>query len=75
MVATKVQRMTTQTAPTALSLWLLARGRTRELAALLGVQPSTVWRWRTGRSRPSGAARIVIEQHVGVPRELWAVSR
>jgi transcriptional regulator with XRE-family HTH domain len=32
-----------------------ARGRV-ELAHLIGVDPATLWRWATGRSRPSSEA-------------------
>lgn len=30
----------------------------RELAAGVGVDPSTLWRWETGRSRPRGEAAL-----------------
>ena len=63
--------MDTSSAPQALSAWLTQRGRTRELAAELGVCAATVWRWRHGKQRPSGGARIVIEQRTGIPRGLW----
>lgn len=37
------------------------RGRVGRLATLLGVSPSTVWRWRNGESVPMhpGTARLI----------------
>ena len=35
------------------------------LARVLGVNPSTVWRWRNGLSRPTRRHRLQVEQVLG----------
>jgi len=54
-----------------LARWLSVRGRAAELASDIGVQESTVSRWRRRISKPSVAARECIERRTGIPRQLW----
>ena len=50
------------------------RGRAAQLAVVLGVEESTVSRWRRGTAAPGGPARTLIARATAaaVPLDAWA---
>lgn len=50
------------------------RGRAAQLATVLGVEESTVSRWRRGTAAPGGPARTLIARATAaaVPLDAWA---
>lgn len=65
----------TLTACEHLRRWCKPRGRTAELARILGTARSTIYRWLAGDTIPDPAARFGVEQVTGIPRGSWTAAR